>query len=105
MAVLHPNKEEFEELSNEKGLLLVDFFATWCGPCRILAPTIEELSENYSEGVKIAKIDIDENEELAILHNIQAVPTIILFKEGKELERFTGVASIEKLQEMIERNK
>ena len=105
MALLHPNKEEFENLLKEKELLVVDFFATWSGPCKMLSPIIEQLSEKYDEGVRVAKIDVDENEELAVKYEIQAVPTIIFFKEGTEIGRVTGIVSLSNLQELVEKHK
>ena len=102
MDVFHPNKENFEDLLKSKELLVVDFFATWCGPCKILAPTIEELAKKADNGVRIAKVDVDENEELATNYDIQAVPTIIFFKNAQEVNRITGVVSLEKIEEIIE---
>ena len=105
MAVLHPNTEEFNNLIQGGELVVADFFATWCGPCKMLAPIIEELAENNSEDVKIVKIDVDENEELAITYNIQAVPTLIFFKNGEENQRVTGIIPKQNIQQIIDNNK
>ena len=105
MAIMHPNKNEFEEILKKEELFIVDFFATWCGPCKIFAPILEEVASDYNEGINFAKIDIDQNEELAMDYNIQAVPTIIFFKNGKEIERITGVISKSELQEIVKKNK
>ena len=105
MAVLHPNTEEFKELIQGNQLVVVDFFATWCGPCKMLAPIIEELAETNIEGVKIVKIDVDQNEELAISYNIQAVPTLIFFKNGEEIQRVTGIIPQQNIQQIIDNNK
>ena len=83
------NKESFnEKLKNVKGVMMVDFFATWCGPCRMLAPVLEEVSQEST--AEIYKVDIDESEELARSYGIMAVPTMIVFVDGKEVERFSG---------------
>ena len=105
MAILHPNKNEFVELLKGNKLLVVDFFVTWCGPCKVFSPILEEVAETVDENVKIAKVDIDENDELAEENNIQAVPTIVFFKNGQELERRTGVINKDELLEIIEKNK
>lgn len=105
MQILHPNKSEFENLIKEDNLIVVDFFATWCGPCKMFGPILEEVASNTASGVKFAKIDIDENEDLALEYNVQAVPTISLFKNGKEVERKTGMVSKQELQDLIESQK
>ncbi len=83
------NTESFnEKLKNVKGVMMVDFFATWCGPCRMLAPVLEEVSQEST--AEIYKVDIDESENLARSYGIMAVPTMIVFVDGKEVERFSG---------------
>ena len=78
----HVNLEDFEEeVLNSSKVILVDFFATWCGPCKMLSPILEEISE-IKENFDIAKIDIDENTELAEKYGIESVPTMIIFKDG-----------------------
>ena len=83
------NNDNFEEkVLNNNGVVLVDFFATWCGPCRMLTPVLEEVSEETE--AKIYKVDIDESEDLARRFGIMVVPTMIIFKDGKEQEKFSG---------------
>lgn len=82
--------------------VLVDFWATWCGPCKMIAPTIEELAGEYDGKARIGKVDIDQNQEVAMLHSIQAIPTILVFKDGKVVNRFQGVSPKEKLVEAID---
>ena len=83
------NTESFnEKLKNVKGVMMVDFFATWCGPCRMLAPILEEVSQEST--AEIYKVDIDESEDLARSYGIMAVPKMIVFVDGKEVERFSG---------------
>ena len=80
-----------EEFDNEvkEGLVLVDFFATWCGPCRMLSPVLEEVSEE-NQDLKVLKIDVDEVSALAARYGIQSIPTLMLFKNGQRVETRTG---------------
>jgi len=99
------NREEFENnvLKSEK-LVLVDFFATWCGPCQMLAPILEELSKENNE-FEVVKIDIDQERELAIENEIEFVPTVVIYKNGKEIDRMTGVMDKTEILEKIEQYK
>ncbi len=94
---------KFENLSKNH-LTLVDFWASWCGPCRMIAPIVEELA-GETEGVAFAKVNVDENGEVAAGLGIQAIPTLILFKDGKAVDKSVGVQSKEALKAMIERNR
>lgn len=95
-------KEQFtEEVLNNKGLVLVDFYATWCGPCMMLAPTIDEISEEYKDKVEVVKVNIDDNQELAIKYNIMSIPTLALFKEGKLENMLIGLRSKEEIVRMF----
>ena len=83
------NSDNFEEkVTNTNGIVLVDFFAAWCGPCRMLTPVLEEVSEETD--AKIYKVDIDKSEDLSRKFGIMVVPTMIIFKDGKEQEKFSG---------------
>lgn len=82
--------------------VLMDFFAEWCGPCRMQTPIMEELEKKYSGKIEIKKIDVDRNIELANRYNIMVVPTIILEKDGKEVRRWLGVTSKEELSSAID---
>lgn len=101
--IKHINKDTFEKdvLENKK-LVLVDFFATWCGPCQMLAPVLEKIS-NERNDIEIAKIDIDENMETAITYNIDVVPTLKIFKNGNIVKSLEGFKSEKELIEEIER--
>ena len=91
-------KEQFtEEVLNKQGLVLVDFYATWCGPCMMLAPTIDEISEEYKDKVEVVKVNIDDNQELAIKYNIMSIPTLALFKEGNLENMLIGLRSKEEI--------
>ncbi len=82
--------------------VLVDFWASWCTPCRMLAPTIEKLAEENQDKLKVCKLNTDENQNIAAQYGIQGIPTLIVFKEGKEVGRTVGVMSKEKLQEKLD---
>ncbi|MCS7231466.1 MAG: thioredoxin [Elusimicrobiota bacterium] len=99
------NEKEFEqEVLSSKIPVFVDFWAEWCGPCRMLSPVIEELSKMYQENqIKIFKVNVDSNPKLAAKYGIMAIPTIIIFKDGKPFEQTSGVKSKQELQKMIER--
>ncbi len=82
--------------------VLVDFWASWCMPCRILAPAIEKLAEENRGKLKVCKLNTDENQNISAQYGIQGIPTLIVFKEGKEVDRTVGVMSKEKLQEKLD---
>ena len=83
------------------GTVLVDFWAPWCGPCRMQVPILEELSESVDNQTKIAKLNVDEAEGVAGRFGVQAIPTLLLFKDGNEVQRFIGVQSKETLIDAI----
>ena len=85
-------------------LALVDFWATWCGPCRMIAPIVEELAAE-TEGVTFAKVNVDENPDVATGLGIQAIPTLFLFRDGKAVDKAVGVQSKQALKAMIDRNR
>lgn len=94
------------EFKNEisEGVVLVDFFATWCGPCKMLAPVLEDLNEEMAEKVKIIKVDIDQSVDLADQFRISSVPTMILFKDNKPVETLVGFLPKERIKQVIEAN-
>lgn len=101
MAVVHLSKENFNaQVLESKGLVLVDFWATWCAPCMMLAPFIEELAAEESD-IVIGKVDIDETQELAIQYRVASIPTLILFKDGQEVKRTSGFMPKDSLKTWI----
>jgi len=89
------NTEQFEqEVINEEGTVFIDFYATWCMPCKAMSPIIEELSKEYKD-VKFVKIDVDKNEELAIKYNVMSIPTMLIMKNGQVTKTFIGMTNKE----------
>ena len=86
-------------------VVLVDFFANWCGPCQALLPVIDELSKEIGKGAKIVKVDVDESSDLAAKYGVMSIPALKVFKNGKVVEEVTGVRSKNALKEMMEKHK
>ncbi|GAA0075742.1 thioredoxin [Clostridium sp. CTA-5] len=102
--IKHINDSDFEnEVLNCDELVLVDFWATWCGPCRMLAPVLEELDKEFKH-VKFTKVDVDKNPLISMQHGIQSIPTIKLFKGGKPVETSVGFLPKEALEDLIKNN-
>ena len=94
--------ENFESYKNGSLPLVVDFWATWCGPCRALAPTIAQLAEQYEGQVVVGKCDVEENDDIAIDFGVRSIPTVIFFKDGKEVDRVVGAVAKPKLEEKFQ---
>lgn len=92
------------KVTEAKGTVLVDFFATWCGPCKMIAAAVEQLSEDYREKAAVYKLDVDEAQEIAQNYKVMSIPTLIFFKDGQESERIVGVVSQVQLNDAMERN-
>ena len=95
------NQNFEEEVLKSEIPVLVDFFATWCGPCKMLAPVIAELAGKYEGKVKVGKVNVDEENELAMKYQISSIPTLVLFKEGKIINIKVGLSSKSEIENMI----
>ncbi len=105
MSLLHLNESNFKkEVLEAKTLVVVDFWAAWCGPCKMIAPIVEELAKEYAQKVKIAKVDIDDNSNIASQYGIMSIPTLVFFKNGKAVAQTVGVVSKAELKRKIEEN-
>ena len=92
---------KFGELIRSEQPVLVDFFATWCGPCQTLGPILQELSAAMGDAVRIIKIDVDKNQAIASMYNVRSVPTLLLFQNGELKWRGAGVLPVHQLQSII----
>ncbi len=90
-----------EEIGKHQGLAVVDFWATWFGPCHMIAPIIEQLADEYDGKVKVGKVDVDANQRTAMRYNVRSIPTILLFKDGELVESVVGVVPKADLEEKI----
>jgi thioredoxin 1 len=100
---LELNQNNVEETLKEKKVTILDFWAPWCGPCRMLGPIIDELSvDNTDNDVTVAKINVDQNQELAVKYGVRGIPTVIIFKDGEEQTRKVGVTPKSEFQTIID---
>ncbi|MCM1369748.1 MAG: thioredoxin [Candidatus Amulumruptor caecigallinarius] len=95
--------EKFEDLIKTDKPLLVDFFATWCGPCKMMHPILEDLAAKVGDKARIIKIDIDKNEQLASIYNVRSVPTLMIFRDGELKWRASGVHQSDQLESELEK--
>lgn len=95
----------FQEIINQDKPILVDFFATWCGPCKMMSPILKDLKHRVGENASIIKIDVDQNPQVATAYQVRGVPTLILFKNGKMLWRQSGVVAANELEKLINQNR
>ena len=93
--------ENFNDIINSEQLTLVDFFATWCGPCKMMHPVLEQLKDEMGESIRIIKIDVDKNNSLAMNYRVQSVPTLMLFRKGEMLWRQSGALRLNDLKAVV----
>ena len=102
MSVLHINRESFEKIIAQNGkTVLVDFWATWCGPCRMIAPVLEEVAKERPD-VTVCKVDVDEERELALEYGVSSIPTLLVFRDGKVVNQSTGAMPKERILAMLQ---
>lgn len=100
MAITHATDQNFTS-ETEAGTVLVDFWATWCGPCKMIAPVLEELDSDMGDKVKIVKVDVDENQETAAKFGIMSIPTLLVLKGGEVVDKVVGYQPKEALEELL----
>lgn len=102
MSVLKLENANFEdEVLNEQGKVLVDFYADWCGPCKMMSPVIDGIAEKLNGSVKVGKINVDENQELAIKYQVMSIPTIMIFNNGIPVKTFIGVTDEQEILDAL----
>ena len=104
MAVKHLKTAEFDAVTEAAPLAVVDFWADWCGPCRMLAPAIEELDKQYGDKVLVAKVNVDQEPELARRFGIMSIPTVVFLKNGVEVDRKVGVMPPAVFAQVLDQN-
>lgn len=104
MLEINLTTENFEkEVLKSDKLALVDFWATWCGPCKMIAPVVSEIAEQYKDKLKVGKVNVDEQGDLAIKYGIESIPTLIIFKDGRPINTAVGYHSKSELEEFVSR--
>jgi len=98
------NDNDFKETIKEYPLVLVDFWAAWCGPCKMMEPVLDELAEEYQGDVVIGKMNVDKNQNIPSRFQVSSIPTMVLFKEGEVVDRMIGALGKEQLSQKIEEN-
>ena len=97
------HQDQFEKLINQEKLVVVDYTATWCGPCRLVAPLIDQLAEDYQGKAEVVKVDLDQNKGNAKQYKIRSIPTVLIFKNGQEVDRIVGRATYEQFSNAVEK--
>ncbi len=99
--LIHFNQSAFVETVGAGGVVVVDFWATWCGPCRMIAPAIERLAEEFAGQATVGKVDVDQEGELAAAYGIMSIPCVIVFKDGQELRRLVGAQPYSSFADLV----
>ena len=95
------NERVLSEVLNNEKLVIIDFFAEWCGPCQMLTPILQEIDKEYADSVEIYKVNVDESADCAMRYGVTAMPTMVFFKDGEEVERVVGYMPKEELEKII----
>ncbi len=104
MKTIEITDQNFEETIKNNKLVLVDFWAEWCGPCRVIAPVLEEVAAEYSEQAIIGKLNVDENSSTTIKFNVRGIPTLLLFKDGELIDKHNGVPNKGSISALINKH-
>lgn len=100
MSVMHLTKDNFDSVTSS-GLVLVDFWATWCGPCKMQAPVLDQLDEKLGSKVKVCKLDVDQEPSIAQRYAVFSIPTLVAFRDGEPISKKVGLQSLEQLEAML----
>lgn len=103
MAIENVTDETFQDATSE-GLVLADFWATWCGPCKMIAPVLEELDAEMGDEVKIVKLDVDDNQQTASQFGVMSIPTLLVFKDGEKVDQVIGFQPKEALKSLLQKH-
>lgn len=103
MAITHATNENFQSLINE-GVTLVDFWAPWCGPCKMIAPVLDELDGELTEEAKIIKVNVDEEGEISARYGIMSIPALLVFKDGEVVDQTVGYQPKEALEDLVNKH-
>lgn len=104
MAIKHVKTSEFDEIMDAAPLAMVDFWASWCGPCKMLSPTVEALAEQYEGKALVCKVNVDEEPDLARRFGVMSIPTVVFLKNGREFDRKVGVMPAEAFTQVLDKN-
>ena len=102
--MMHFNMESFEAELKAGKLMMVDFWAAWCGPCRMISPVIEDIAAKYEGKAVVGKVNVDEEQELAIRYGVMSIPTVVFIKNGKEIDRKVGVMPPDAFTKVLDQN-
>ena len=104
MAIKHVKTSEFDEIMDAAPLAMVDFWASWCGPCKMLSPTVEALAEQYEGKALVCKVNVDEEPDLARRFGVMSIPTVVFLKNGREFDRKMGLMPAEAFTQVLDKN-